>query len=321
MTQVIDDIFNIQIPMPRNPLKYLNSYFIKGENYNLIIDTGLNHPEAEKILFSAIDKLKFFPENTKLIITHMHADHCGLGAKLNKKGFEVWVNPIDGKIINNPTHWEKMIEFAKKLGMPLDRLDEAKMQHPGYRFRPMGKIEYNDIQDGDIFDLGNFRFRAIHTPGHTQGHMCLLEEQKKIFVSGDHILFNITPNISQWEPNSSPLQDYLQSLKKVRELEVELVLPGHRRIFRDLKARVDELFMHHKRRLKEVLEIVLDHPGLSAYDVASFMSWDMDYKSWDEFPMGQRWFATGEAQAHLNYLCEQGKLRFEENQVIRYYPN
>ncbi len=116
MRQIIDNIFNIQIPMPKNPLKYLNSYFIKGDNYNLIVDTGLNHPGAERILFSAIDELNFSPQNTKLIITHMHSDHCGLGVKLNQNGFKVYVNPLDGEIINNPVDWDKMIDFAKKIG-------------------------------------------------------------------------------------------------------------------------------------------------------------------------------------------------------------
>lgn len=133
-------------------------------------------------------------------------------------------------------------------------------------------------------------------------------------------MYSITPNISQWKDKYYPLQDYLKSLEKVRGLDVDMVLPGHREIFYDLKGRIDELVSHHNRRLKEVLGIVFDHPGISSYDVASFMNWDMDYKSWDEFPMGQRWFATGEAQAHLNYLCEQGKIICKTNHILKYYP-
>lgn len=319
MEKILDNLYQVQIPMPKNPLKYLNSYFIRGEKFNLIIDTGLNHKKSEEILMKAIVDMDFSPVNTKLFITHLHADHCGLGVKLNKMGMEVIVSDSDGKIINSPGDWEKMLEFAKKLGMPLDRLEEARDQHPGYRFRPIGKINYTPIKDGDNLDLGNFKFTIIHTPGHTMGHLCLYEKEKKIFISGDHILDEITPNISQWRENTTPLKDYLKSLDKIKDLPVSLVLPGHRRVVYDLKNRVHELQKHHEKRLNEVLDILKKHPGLTAYEIASYMTWDMSYKTWDEFPMGQKWFATGEAQAHLDYLCDKGLVYYEDNDKFKYF--
>ncbi len=319
MEEIIKDVYRVQIPMPKNPLKYLNSYFIKGDRFNLIVDTGLNHKEAERILFSAINDLSFLPGNTKLFITHMHSDHCGLCIKLNKKGMDVLINPIDGEVINNPMNWEKMIGFAKDMGMPHDRLNDARMGHPGYRFRPIGTMKYIPLKDNEIIDMGNFVFRTIHTPGHTKGHLCLYEEEKKLFISGDHILMEITPNISQWQEDTYPLQEYLYSLKKIKDLKVDLVLPGHRSIFSDLKKRVEELEIHHKKRLDEVFDIVESHPGICAYEVASLMNWDMDYRSWEEFPMGQKWFATGEAQAHLNYLEHMGRLVSKKADKIIYF--
>ncbi|MFH1638760.1 MAG: MBL fold metallo-hydrolase, partial [Chloroflexota bacterium] len=90
-----------------------------------------------------------------------------------------------------------------------------------------------------------------------------------------------------------------------------LVLPGHRRIFSDLKARVDELKCHHKARADEAMSI-LQQGSKNAYQVAAQMTWDISYRNWDEIAVFQRMFATGEALAHLKYLEAEGKI-IQEN--------
>ena len=127
---------------------------------------------------------------------------------------------------------------------------------------------------------------------------------KKIFVAGDHILKDITPNISLWSDDENLLNQYLASLDRVYKLDVELVLPGHRDIIRDCKRRIRELKRHHELRAEEILSI-LEKGSDNAYGVTSQMDWDMPYESWDISPVIQRWFATGEAIAHLKYLEER----------------
>ena len=92
----------------------------------------------------------------------------------------------------------------------------------------------------------------------------------------------------------------------MNEMEIELVLPGHRRLITDHKGRIAELKEHHRTRLEEVLSILENSP-LSAFEVASQMTWDLDCDSWQDFPRPQKWSATGEAIAHLRYL-ERKKL-------------
>jgi hypothetical protein len=96
-------------------------------------------------------------------------------------------------------------------------------------------------------------------------------------------------------------------LDKVYDLDVELVLPGHRSIFRNHKERIRELKQHHQARLKEVISI-LGKGKQNVFQIASEMTWDISYKSWDLFPPAQKWFAFGEAMAHLKYLEEEGKV-------------
>jgi hypothetical protein len=114
------------------------------------------------------------------------------------------------------------------------------------------------------------------------------------------------------------LKHYLASLDKVAGLQVDLILPGHRRLIRNHDARIAELKQHHAHRLNEVLAILGGGP-LNAFQVAARMTWDIKADSWDAFPVAQKWFATGEAIAHLRYLEEEGKLARKKSGKIKLY--
>jgi glyoxylase-like metal-dependent hydrolase (beta-lactamase superfamily II) len=148
--------------------------------------------------------------------------------------------------------------------------------------------------------------------------MCLYEPTQKILIAGDHILVDITPNIQCWSDNDNPLKNYLISLKKIRLFDIDLTLPAHRRLIKNPNARINQLIDHHHKRLNEVVSILNNGPQ-HAYQVASRMTWDLDADSWDAFPQAQKWFATGEAIAHLRYLEEEGQTTREvQDNVIRY---
>ena len=242
-------------------------------------------------------------------ITHMHADHAGLVSALAGEGARIYFGWADAEIMRStaPEHWEKQLNFARKCGFPGEELEKAIRSHPGRRYSPNTSLNLCVSKDGDMISIGDYLFECIETPGHTEGHICLYEPSKKIFICGDHILVDITPNITLSSEERNPLKEYLKSLDKVYDLDVELVLPGHRRIFRNHKERIRELKQHHKTRLKEVISI-LSKGRQNAFQVASQMTWDIGYKSWDLFPPAQKWFAFGEALAHLKYLEEEGKV-------------
>jgi len=89
-------------------------------------------------------------------------------------------------------------------------------------------------------------------------------------------------------------------------------------VFKTHGERIDELKKHHYKRIEEVLTI-LNSESKSAFQVASEMTWDIACDSWDQFPLAQKWFATGEAIAHLRYLEEEGSIStIEENGEILY---
>jgi glyoxylase-like metal-dependent hydrolase (beta-lactamase superfamily II) len=314
--QLQDHLWRIEVPLPGNPLKSINSYVIKSPSRNLIIDTGLDRQECLDAILAGLAEVDVDLDETDFFVTHMHADHSALVPKLARDGSKVYFNRPDAEIFEGVSPWETILEYAGRNGFPEDELRAALQNHPGYKHGVTKIPDFTFLEDGDPLEIGDYRFRCVQTPGHTKGHTCLYEPEKKIFVSGDHILIDITPNIGCWRDGMNPLGDYLASLDKVRALDIELVLPGHRRLLRNCRERIDELKRHHDRRADEILS-VLSGGAQSAYQIASGMTWDLDYASWDSFPVAQKWFATGEAIAHLRWLEERGQVcsKTEENNV------
>jgi len=291
----------IEIPLPKNPLKSLNSYVIESRDRNLIVDTGMNRPECLNAMRAGLTELDLELARTDLFITHLHADHLGLVSELATTGSKVYFSQPDADVILSSGIWEYMLDFARANGFPENEIEQALLSHPGYKYSPKTVPEFTIVRDGDRIQVGDYTFECVETPGHTRGHMCLYEREKKILMSGDHILGDITPNVSQWDSEDNTLEQYLASLDKTYQLDVKLVLPGHRRAFTDCKGRIRELKRHHEVRANEVFSILEDGPK-TAYEVASRMTWDIECDSWELFPIMQKWFATGEALAHLKYL-------------------
>lgn len=306
------DLYKVQVPLPHNPLKYLNSYIVKGDR-NLIIDTGFNQAECREALMAGLSELKIDLEKTDIFITHMHADHSGLINELIRKDTRVYCSLHDSRIINqgrSPDYWGPISKFFFRNGFLEIDPAVAFTKHPAYKYGIHAPLDFTVVGDGSTIQAGPYRFTCVETPGHTPAHLCLYEAGEKLLISGDHILGDITPNITQWTDGVYPLDNYLKSLKKTYLLDVDLVLPGHRRPISDCKARIDELFRHHKNRLAEVLSLLQKNGSMTAYQVASSMKWSLSV-TWPHFPIPQRLFAMGEALAHLSYLSLYGKAAAE----------
>jgi len=323
--QILPDLYRIEIPLPGNPLKALNAYLIKGSSRSLLIDTGMNRTECLDPMRSALEKLNVDLNRTDFFITHLHADHLGLVESLITDTTTVYFSRTEASIFNamvQGIEQRKQAFFAMHLanGFPEDELKTALRDHPGYRYSPKETIDFTGVKEGDAIPAGDYTLTCIQTPGHSPGHMCLYEKNKKILFSGDHILSDITPNITCWPDLPNTLAAYLESLDKVYDLDVNLVLPGHRSLMTDHKKRIRELKAHHDARLNETLGAVKEKDR-TAWEVAPHIAWDIRARSWEQFPSVQKWFAMGETIAHLNYLVSTGKIRIaEKNGKIRYAP-
>ena len=202
--------------------------------------------------------------------------------------------------------------FLHMSGFPEKDPEKILPPHVGKEFKSRNALPFRFVQEADTIERGGYRFTCVETPGHSKGHVCLYEPNKKFLIAGDHLLKEITPGIQGRIDGENPLKEYLSSLDKVYALDIDRVLPGHRALFGNCKARIKEIKKHHHQRNREVLAI-LQEGSRNIYEVASQMTWNVDCDSWDSFPVVQSFFATGEAFAHLRYLEEDGEI---ERKVI-----
>ncbi len=166
------------------------------------------------------------------------------------------------------------------------------------------------LRDGDLVDLPGRKLRAVHTPGHTPGHICLhLEDADRLFT-GDHVLPDITPHIGIYpydRTDVDPLCDFLESLGRVGELGMLDALPAHEWIFPDVAARTAQIRHHHEEKLEQLhtqLSERAEPPTI--WETAAMMTWN---RPWADLPPALRGMAAGEAAAHLRTLEARGAIR------------
>jgi glyoxylase-like metal-dependent hydrolase (beta-lactamase superfamily II) len=314
--EVFPNIFQIRVELPHSPLGHLNSYLIKSKDQNLLIDTGLNFPQTFQSLCEGILKAGVRIEAlTELLLTHFHVDHVGLIHRFREasKDVKILIHHTEAELSTlMSTEFEhyraSMVNFLKNHGAPSSIAMNLQKFHPAF-FTPQAYLELSKttfpLEDGQLLRIGDYNFEVLWTPGHSPGHVCLYEPSLKLLISGDHLLPTITPHIAQFMEGMDPLTDYLNSLEKIEKLDVAVVLPAHEEIFMNYQERIRQIKNHHEQRLAQIME-ELKGESLTAYTLASKVHWNVNYKSWNEFPSFQKYLALGETVAHLNLLEQKG---------------
>lgn len=319
----LPQIYLVQVNLPENPLKVLNSYVIHVDKEWLVIDTGFNRPECRMALLDGLREVGIDWEHTSLFLTHLHSDHIGLVHEFSDRGCTVYMNAIDHQIVVQPhdLRWGGLECTFRQEGFPQEMIDRQDRENQGRAYAPKVPFPITEIGHQTKLKIGSLEAVCLHTPGHTPGHTVLYLPEEQILFSGDHILFHITPNISIWDGVPHSLEDYLNSLSTLRKLPVKRTFPAHRTWEGNLYQRLEELERHHMARLEELYSIVCKHPGQTAYTLAGRLTWSARGQGWDAFPPHQKWFAMGETLAHLYYLRDRSTVerRTEQDQIL-YYP-
>ena len=308
--QVADGVHQFKVPMKHNPLGYTYSYFLKESK--TLIDAGIPSWDS----FASLEK-QLGEENTRIkdieriIITHMHNDHVGLIEYLRQQAeVKTLVHRIADERQREQTKYYK--EMYNNLTQELQLLGGGSFQQFLSRFEHALKEEPKPLrldqflEDGDTIDLPGAKLKVIWTPGHAAEHICLHDAERRILFSGDHILPKITSHVSEhtWEKRD-PLGDYLNSLIKVKDLPVDLILPGHEHNFTNLPDRVVQLFKHPEARLAEVKR-ALKSGRSSVFEVAGAIHWDS--RPWLVMDFSTKRMAATETYAHLVYLRNKGEI-------------
>lgn len=314
--ELLKNFYRLDVPLPNNPLRQLNSYLFISEDRNLLIDTGFNREICITAILSQLKELHVELDKTDFFLTHLHSDHSGLGAELISPNRTIYMGETDAKYLNrhlDDDYWVLMNDLFVKSGFPKEDLERVAKVNPAKVDMPTKRYDYTFVNDGDVMTVGDYELQFIETPGHTPGHMCIYLEHESTLLTGDHVLFDITPNISAWPEIPNSLENYLDSLKKVSTLDVSKAYASHRSAEGNLLDRIGGLLNHHQQRLNNAYEIVKSKPYQNGNQIASRMKWSIRSKSWDDFPLAQKWFAIGETASHLTYLEYEGKIKKELN--------
>jgi glyoxylase-like metal-dependent hydrolase (beta-lactamase superfamily II) len=158
------------------------------------------------------------------------------------------------------------------------------------------------LAHGQRVTLAGAQYHVYWTPGHADGHLCLLREDG-LFVAGDHVLPRVVPTVGRYPwSRSDPVGDHEAALAEVAGLPVRLALPGHGQPFADLRGRANELRGLHARQTAMVARLLAGMPGsASAYELAEHLfaeRWRM---------AGSRLWAVAETVAQLEHLRRLGR--------------
>ena len=317
------DLWRLDIPLVGNPLKNLNSYLITGER-NLLIDTGFRQEPCREAMDRQLREIGVDLDRTDIFLTHLHSDHAGLAPELIRPGCRIFISSTDLPELEagtRPERWRRMYREYERNGFHPEETEALWRDNPAQNAGAAlwDRSLYTPLEGGAELTCGAHRLRCLLTPGHTPGHLCLYEPERRWLFCGDHVLFHITPNICRWSGVADSLGDYLESLERVARLPVARLLPAHRAQTGELSARAAELREHHLRRLSDALDIVRGRPGLTAYEIAGRMRWSIRCRDWADFPVNQKFFAVGEALSHLDYLRLRGLVELRERDGYEVY--
>jgi glyoxylase-like metal-dependent hydrolase (beta-lactamase superfamily II) len=321
--QLAGDLWSIPVPIPNNPLRYVNSYAFGSGGGLVLLDTGWPADTAWDALVAGLAAIgASLPDIRGVLVSHMHLDHAGLAGRVrDASGAWIAMHPADRTVIANP-NLRDPVRFAARETAYLRALGASAEEATATAGTPASfgitrlALPDRSLNDGDVADVPGWRLRAVHTPGHTPGHLCFVDELSQRFFAGDHVLPRITPNISlQSAERGQPLADYLTSLAKVRDLPVDEVMPAHEWRFRGLAERVDDIAAHHERRLAELMTAIATHPDATSWDLAGLLTWS---RSWDQYSGRMRISAVTETAAHVIELVRRGLVTASDSDVPTY---
>jgi glyoxylase-like metal-dependent hydrolase (beta-lactamase superfamily II) len=330
MHEVVPGLFWLRMGLPF-ALDHINLWLIRDEADGAsgpqqgwtVVDCGIANDATralwENIFSTGLQGLPIL----RVIATHCHPDHVGLADWLCAR----WQAPL--WMTAGEYSFARMMAAAlpgadgtaslphfRKHGLSdpavIEQLQGRRNYYP--TLVPSVPTAYRRIHDAETFSIGKNKWRVITGFGHAPEHASLYCEDLKVLISGDMVLPRISTNVSVFaiEPESNPVQLYLDSLEKYRGLpEDTLVLPSHGKPFRGLHTRIHQLREHHRERLAEVLTACAT--AQSAGDIVPVMF----RRALDAH---QLTFALGEALAHLHKLWLDGTLRRETGAdgVIRF---
>jgi glyoxylase-like metal-dependent hydrolase (beta-lactamase superfamily II) len=314
-------IHRLRIPTPF-AVGRINCYLIEDEPLTLV-DTGPNSGKALDELGTQLGARGHSIDDLELVIvTHQHIDHLGLVEIVAQhSGAEVAaIGAASERLANFDEDAEAEDRFAVELmlrnGIP-EEVTVA-LRSVSRSFRGWGsRVEVTrPLADGEEISFGNRTLQALHRPGHSPSDTVFWDEARGILIAADHLLPDISSNplISRPLDGSSQrtqaLVTYIESMRKTREMPVEIVLPGHGDPVVDHVALIDDRIAKHERRKEKIYKLIAEQPR-TGYELAQAI--------WGNVAVTQAFLTLSEVIGHTDLLVNEGRVReAQDGTVVRY---
>jgi glyoxylase-like metal-dependent hydrolase (beta-lactamase superfamily II) len=266
--KVLPGVWRLRLPLPWPGVPHCNAWALAAGPGVILVDTGMHEPGSMAHLERALDQANLKLEHVRLIVcTHAHIDHCGQAPPIAQRaGCEVWMHRNHAHHTDDDPEQalKRRVVVAHQSGVPPDSVQRWIERRRGQGSGQAGTLRIDrELVEGDTIatDLGDWR--VIETPGHAPSHICLYQPERRLLISGDHLLGRVSLYFDVgYTPD--PVGEFLDSLDKVERLDCRLVLAGHARPFTDVAGHVaaNRALVHERL---EAIQAAL--PG-TAYELA-----------------------------------------------------
>lgn len=300
--EVRPGLWAVPVPAPGNPIRFTYTYVIAATDGAIVLDPGADSAESWQTLTAGLARLGV--EAVKgIVVSHFHFDHWQMADRLsNAYGAWValsreeytWIAALEEDALAGEAR-ERYLAWGAPAG-EVDDLVATEDYGDGLRYATPDIL----LDDGDV--VPGSSLRALVTPGHSPGHLCLYDPGRDLLFSGDHVLPRITPYVAlnPYGP-ANPLRAYLDAIARLRRYADAEVLPAHEYRFTGLTRRIAELEAAIACRLTEVRDAVERTPGATAWSIARRLTWS---RRWEQFNAQGRKMALSETAAHLALLAD-----------------
>jgi glyoxylase-like metal-dependent hydrolase (beta-lactamase superfamily II) len=328
MKEVLPGIYQITLTLSGFSPGSVNTYLFRDNKGYLIIDTGWDAPASLESLEKQMSELGAgLGDIKRVIITHAHVDHFGLIPRL-KHSYQAKIyfhqkelDLIKFRYSHGNQLLSSMDQFLQQYGVPKSELTPPKIQIPASENLSSTPADVL-FQGGEKIPVGEYTLKVINTPGHTPGHVAFYEPGRKILFSGDTLLPTIATNAAlHIQHFRDSLLQYRKSLLSLKELDIDLVFPGHEHAFSNHRQRIDELLKRHQEKTKEIRLALADGLPKTAYEVSRIISWSPQTgaASWNNLSSWDKRFAVLQTIAYLEILVSENLLTgFSQNGKLYY---
>lgn len=270
--RVLPGVWRLRLPLPWPGVPHCNAWAIARGDGIVLIDTGMHEPGSLAHLERALAQVNLRLEHVRLLVcTHAHSDHYGqASAVIRRSGCEFLMHPAHAHTTQAAADPDaalaRRLEVARQSGVPDAPLrawaEEAKDRKYGVEEVVLPDRE---LVDGVAIETDLGTWTVHETPGHAPSHVCLHQKERRLLVTGDHLLGRVSL-FYDYGYTADPVGEFLDSLGKIEQLDARLCLPGHGRTFADVQAHIDANRAAVAERLSTVALVLSEHGPVTVFD-------------------------------------------------------